>query len=286
MSIEVVDADAGTQAADGIITPVVPGEVVHHYTDASTALTILQNRTLWLAAPWHLNDPREGTDFLDFLVSHGTTKSIPLKVVKDASDLLTRHLFYVACFSEDGDSLPQWRAYAKDAQGASIGFNRSVLRNCLAGQSLLIERPIEYADAVENLDTSGEAYKALEILVNRHSEPSSGYLQTLSKVRYAVKRRAYREECEVRLIFTPSTHPLSGTKLPSAKAEYERRYFGTPSEIRDVYALTFSEEIWPSLVNCITFGPRNRTNLSVARDMLNKFGLRSTDVRYSGAHYK
>jgi hypothetical protein len=30
---------------------------------------------------------------------------------------------YIACFSENGDSLSQWRAYANDGKGVAIGFN-------------------------------------------------------------------------------------------------------------------------------------------------------------------
>ena len=126
----------------------------------------------------------------------------------------------------------------------------------------------------------------LRILGKRHGDPSAEYLQTLSKVRYAVKRRAYAEEREVRLIFTPDSHPSTATALPSHQATFERRYFGTVSEIRDYYALTFSQSVWPNLVRCVTFGPKNRTNASVAREMLDKHELANTAMRYSGAHYK
>src|SRR5437868_13516061 len=34
---------------------------------------------------------------------------------------------FLACFSTSGDSLSQWRAYADDAQGFSIGFDTSDL---------------------------------------------------------------------------------------------------------------------------------------------------------------
>lgn len=126
----------------------------------------------------------------------------------------------------------------------------------------------------------------LQTLGKRHGTPSSPYLQTLSKVRYAVKRRAYREEREVRLIFTPVNHPAGTTSLPSKEAMVKREYLGTPSEIRDFYALIFSESIWPKLVRCITFGPKNRTQPQVARNMLDSLGLHNTAIHYSEAHYR
>lgn len=255
--------------------------VIYHYTSTVAALKILQERTIWLSAPWHLNDPLEGAGFLEFLASSKDEKNR-----EKACCLIKNHLFYVACFSEEGDLLSQWRAYADDAQGVSIGFDRCVLRSCLARQSLLAERPVEYVDEVGELDPTGEAHKAREVISNHGGSPSAEYLQTLSKVRYAIKRRAYMEEREVRLIFTPEAHPFGVTKLPSDKAEYDRRYFGSQGEIRDYYALTFSESVWSSLVRCVIFGPRNRTNDKVARDMLRKYGLDKTLVRYSKANYR
>jgi hypothetical protein len=35
---------------------------------------------------------------------------------------------FVACFSEAGDLLSQWRGYANDAQGISIGFYKPILQ--------------------------------------------------------------------------------------------------------------------------------------------------------------
>lgn len=285
MDIETADTNVAAHPGATSI-PFAPGEVVHHYTDSATALKILQARTLWLTAPWHLNDPREGADFMDFLVAHGSAAGLEPGVAEKACDLLAKHLFYVTCFSEEGDLLSQWRAYAKDAQGMSIGFDRAVLRRCLAGQSLLVERPVEYADTIGGLTPKGEADQVLQTLGHRHGIPSPPYLQTLSKVRYAVKRRAYREEREVRLIYTPDTHPAGPYRLPSNEATAVRHYFGTLSEIRDYYALTFTESIWPRLVRCITFGPKNRTNEHVARNMLDSLGLHSTAARYSEARYK
>lgn len=35
---------------------------------------------------------------------------------------------YTTCFSENGDLLSQWRGYANDAKGISIGFNKDILQ--------------------------------------------------------------------------------------------------------------------------------------------------------------
>lgn len=100
------------------------------------------------------------------------------------------------------------------------------------------------------------------------------------------KHQAYREAREVRLIFTPDAHAAAPSDLPSDGAVVDRRYFGMVSEIRDYYALIFSESVWPKLVRCITIGPKNRTHESIIRDMLDKLGLVITVASYSGANYK
>jgi hypothetical protein len=42
---------------------------------------------------------------------------------------------YVTCFSKEGDSLSQWRAYANNGNGISIGFNRKKLESALLGNN-------------------------------------------------------------------------------------------------------------------------------------------------------
>lgn len=52
---------------------------------------------------------------------------------------------YVLCFSEKSDSLSQWRGYADDAHGCSLGFSKSALKNyCEKTKGVLEFVKIEY----------------------------------------------------------------------------------------------------------------------------------------------
>lgn len=107
--------------------------LIYHYTDPNGFLGILQSQELWLTDYAYLNDYRE--------VAHGI--AIAASVLNDWADKyslddlryqtiavvqreledLRHHRIALACFSEDGDSLSQWRAYGSIA----IGFTASSL---------------------------------------------------------------------------------------------------------------------------------------------------------------
>ncbi|BAU28324.1 hypothetical protein DFP93_101403 [Aneurinibacillus soli] len=53
-------------------------------------------------------------------------------------------LFYVTCFSKNGDKLSQWRGYADDGNGISIGFSTEVLKDIAIKEELLTLRKVIY----------------------------------------------------------------------------------------------------------------------------------------------
>lgn len=117
-----------------------PPSVLYHYTDANGLLGILSHKQLWLTHHSFLNDSNE--------IQYG--KKLLKEVVPDFSESIPRDSFedwienfdmreertkdqtYIACFSENGDQLSQWRAYADDGLGFAIGFHSSALED-LAG---------------------------------------------------------------------------------------------------------------------------------------------------------
>lgn len=124
-----------------------PPDTLYHYTDSAGLLAILQGGKFYASEYRHLNDMaeiREGwnvaTDALcDFLAK--LTRSLEKKDWMPASILeklrtlnpkgwdkwLRENNVYVASFSEDWDSLPQWRAYADDGRGFAIGVKNGEL---------------------------------------------------------------------------------------------------------------------------------------------------------------
>lgn len=257
---------------------------LYHYTNSAALVSIIQSRKIRLSARWHLNDPREGEDFAKFLNEYVAAKCADEEKAKMAMDSLDRLHFYVACFSEHGDLLSQWRAYAQDGEGMSIGFDRKYLFKCLATQSEMVVRPVEYADSLKDLDSNGEAYTAFSTILKHGTAPGDKVLQTLAKIRWAIKRKAYQEEKEYRLIFT-SASPTSIT-APLGKTTVKRQFFGAKTEVRDYIEVEFDAADWALLISEVIIGPKNRTDLAVLQDFLGANGLPNTKVNISTAHYR
>ncbi len=105
--------------------------VVYHYTTASGLREILRSRVIWATDVQYLNDSAEFQYTLQLAHEHlsrireDKIEDADLPLVEEWYQVLTaapRVLLYVASFSVDGDSLPQWRAYSRPF-GYALGLN-------------------------------------------------------------------------------------------------------------------------------------------------------------------
>jgi hypothetical protein len=93
------------------------GRTLYHYTGASGFLEILRTRQLWATDAAHTNDSLE-LSYGPTLVREMLAKNPLPAEMRDPGPGAA----FVVCFSEDGDSLSQWRAYGGDGLGYAIGF--------------------------------------------------------------------------------------------------------------------------------------------------------------------
>jgi hypothetical protein len=111
-------------------TPTPP--IIHHYTDDSGLRGILQSGKLWLTDVFYLNDPSElryGVDIAIETLARAAAGG-PLEQRIFAQDFRryqdgaegVAH-YFVLSFSEWGNDLCQWRAYADNGRGYSLGFD-------------------------------------------------------------------------------------------------------------------------------------------------------------------
>ncbi len=112
-------------------------EIVYHYCSLEGFLSIIKNASLWIS------DISKSNDCLESSYIHNKIKNrieSELEItpedlhawktgckVNEVSDHLM--LTYVACFSERKDCLSQWRGYADDGKGISIGFCKKMLES-------------------------------------------------------------------------------------------------------------------------------------------------------------
>lgn len=119
--------------------------ILYHYCNIDTFMKIVENKTIRLSNIFKMNDYSEVKFILDSLEyalslayrespfdftykgkeNESAFSEIVLDIKKNIDAII--YIPYIACFSENGDDLGQWRAYGDDGRGVSIGFDRKVL---------------------------------------------------------------------------------------------------------------------------------------------------------------
>lgn len=206
-------------------TSIEKPKLIYHYCDLDGFLSILQGRCIRLTNLNFMNDFVEHNHFLEFVrkkikdfeIADWDIPSRSGGMASVASEILIHGIDafmgpYAACFSENGDLLGQWRAYAGNGSGVAIGFRldgfrlseepEKVVRNVLTGDGLSFHK-IAYDEA---------AMKAvLEEIVDRfkaHPNPTSqdgwiSFLDDIDLQRPLFKHPAFVEEAEWRIVAHP-----------------------------------------------------------------------------------
>ncbi len=107
--------------------PEVP---LYHYTRQSGLLGIIRKKEIWATHTQYLNDRREYLHALGvvreeidkLLVLSGQQSRSILEEMKEGIFGIETMNVCVCSFSEDRDSLSQWRAYSSGPSGIAIGF--------------------------------------------------------------------------------------------------------------------------------------------------------------------
>lgn len=114
-----------------------------YYCNLSTFKSIIENRELWLSDIHFLNDSSEESLFLDSLTD--VMKKMREKLSPPTKEYLNNNKFidsfftnikynyknmiYICCFTDGkNDDLSQWRGYASDGTGLSIGFKKNRIK--------------------------------------------------------------------------------------------------------------------------------------------------------------
>ncbi len=121
----------GVTARTAFVEAPVDNQVLYHYCSASTFQQIVSSGTIRLSALTLSNDSLEGklvSAVIKKLATSDGLDSWKLEQLLRRVAIL-EELFdgLGLCLSEDGDLLSQWRGYADDAHGFSVGFSKSYL---------------------------------------------------------------------------------------------------------------------------------------------------------------
>jgi len=199
-------------------------KILYHYTNQKGLLGILQNREIWATHSQYLNDEREFLHALDLCKTEIADRKSKLDAESETARVLSRmedvskwspettNLF-VSSFSEEPDSLPQWRAYGRGGTGYAIGFSERFLREVSERNHWLLDRCV-YDSTLQNhivgkIIDNVLAKTLSQVLADisfRH--PGASLSANLSETALFLKHESFVEEREWRIVSQPisSTH--------------------------------------------------------------------------------
>jgi hypothetical protein len=193
----------------------VPETPLYHYCGAEAFFSILKDRRLRAGQLSTMNDSAEYTWLFDIArkrmsdrmgtsVNYSHEEYIALGGACSLLDEPIKTDPYSICLSEEGDLLSQWRAYADQGRGFSIGFKSAAVK-----KGFMQTHPIVYLGKV-NYDQAShesivdEAIKEWEVAMR--NDPQS--IEAAQKLRAKLmqhgplcKNPAFIEEAEWRFIY-------------------------------------------------------------------------------------
>lgn len=149
-----------------------PSVILYHYTGADGLLGITSSDSLWATNIRFMNDSSEFKHATDIAASHlrglragrnGDSFAQLAAAVTNHIESISNLSLYVACFSEDYDSLSQWRGYCPRSLGYNVGFDGDRLR-AIAGEQGFQLHPCIYERAKQQAAVREWAISTVEQL--------------------------------------------------------------------------------------------------------------------------
>src|ERR1039457_2451973 len=211
------------------------GSPLFHYTSLATFNQILKTRKLWASHFRYLNDVTEFRYAVQIISERIQSRQGEATILQRAtnalgnlvpSDLLRGP--YVISFSEDGDSLSQWRGYCSHTAGVSMGFNSkmlsgqlSVMHDKTSGNEAvygylvqcIYEREEQYALVDQLIDFLLESIKDKDSDDPTCITHSSTFMSILPIIAPAFKDHAFRDEREWRIVVNSTSSSPKNAKF-------------------------------------------------------------------------
>ncbi len=266
-------------------------EVLFHYCPTHSFHSIVANEAIRLTSLSLSNDSMEGQLAHELLLKRAdkldltATQKEDLKIILRTFDENVYGLGF--CLSSKKDQLSQWRGYADDAQGFSIGFEKSKLINALKKTHDFIDlvlidihyQPHEHIQLIDETLNLIKEYlfkKANNTQDHRarFAEVSDVFSQIV-KTLYKIKGVAFAEESESRLFSNfavgdgdggISFYPTKGTLMP--------------------YRTFNLEVLAKESITQVILGPKNRTPIKLIERFLSDHKFHNVEVKKSIATYR
>lgn len=284
---------------------------LYHYCSTESFHKIISNKEIWLTSLSLSNDSMEGQlvkHLLGEMAKKDGLDEEHIKKLQEAAaniNVLIDGLGF--CLSEKKDILSQWRGYANDASGISIGFSKEYLEllaasyrgGKVAGFALgkVIYEPTDQEqiiqptyDKIKEFINKG-AFKPyshrgllssksdeqiekenIEISEQHHSLYKT-MLFFINKL-FLLKSKAFEEEFEWRLISV-------FVKITNDNCSF----YACSDKIKPYRSFKLAE-LGVNPINEIVMGPKNTTPAYVVESFLKQSGFKDVKVSCSGASYR
>jgi hypothetical protein len=292
-------------------------DILYHYCSADSFVSIVQNRTIRLSSLSLSNDSMEGRltkkTVLRLANRDHLTEATKVRL-NECLDINERRYDALGfCLSRLGDLLSQWRGYADDACGFSIGFGVPYL-NALVRFVQLTEphfalHKVRYR-ANEHESEVGEIYTQLRRLIDAGAFDQLGQnglldsrtqaetatddlaiknaneqlmqkLHELAPKQFTLKAFAFNEEKESRLVSVIEGNNFFGCEF---RASRNRVIPFRTLQLGDMTPQNSKRGLKP--IREVLIGPKNETPPSVVEAMLRQAGFLDVPVRVSRATYR
>lgn len=261
--------------------------MIYHYCGKEVFERIIETKVIWLSDITKMND--EGEYKSGFQIIHDILKiysDVDEQVTKEMSPSNINKTFKVlaSCFSRDGDVLSQWRAYADDGHGFSVGFDMEIVKqNHLFNRYLEKMQPI--SGKIEFVNVSydrSEFENEVHQLIKTYKGSSSPIkFKLLSRalmymaIRY--KDKFFNEEQEVRGFIAPEDCIKGDDYLIEERdCQYGvAHYHKLNTSFQDIHA-----------IKEVVIGPKNSATIEETKVFLKKIGLENIFVKLSAGYGK
>ncbi len=303
-------------------------KILYHYCSLSTFYSIVKNHSIWLSDIGKSNDSLElkwikgqcryyvlkaWVDYTKAVFANGEHDKVDFEAFDNLQKQLDE-LFsfetekcWVFCLSEKKDDLGQWRGYADDGYGISVGFKSSYFKN-------LSEKVKGKFDGTSTVAFDHIAYKAKEVgnlffdVCGLSSiVPQMNSLEVLAKLQNAIvkslarspfyKSKKFAEEKEWRLVFATMTKALLEGKTPKTEfntlfPDNEIQYDFVVKNNELISHIEFSDEKLSNSISEIWIGPKCKLSpidlkhFLISAGCLTSFDDHSIQINKSEASYR
>lgn len=279
---------------------------LYHYCPTEAFLSIIQKKEIWLSYLKLSNDSKEGklaSKAIDRLAKDDNLDEIIKNRLILSIDLL-QNIYdgFGFCLSAEGDLLSQWRAYAANGTGISIGFSRKFFTNTESESEFFGFEQVKYKDNEHNeivRNTYNEIKKHIEYGAF-NPNPQKNYLSPQTENDINKETLRIKKEYELAIIKLQKLFPgIYFLKPENFQEEKEwRLVFSFPVQdlIKNIQYRHNNNIISPykvikinkprESIDEIILGPKHETPHKVIKNLLKKHGFIDIPIKPSELSYR